>query len=1032
MIKKLIVFSLAYLLIQTFISPHVFAQQFGRNKIQYEHQQWEFIQSEHFDIYYYQGGQKLATFGAAVAESSYVTLSHLFNYELIERIPIVIYRSHNDFTETNISSQIVGESVGGFTEFFKNRVVLPFDGSYEQFRHVIHHELTHAVMLQFLYGAGAGSIIQGVSRGAPPLWFIEGLAEYTSIGWDTDSDMFVRDATRNGYLPPIPYLQAFLAYKGGQAVLKYIEETYGRQKITELLQRTKSTRNFEKAWRAALNEPLEDSSDKWLSYMRKKYWPDVALRKEPNEYGQRLTDHVKWGNFINNSPAVSPKGDRVAFLTDRTGYFDIYMVQATDKTNITRLASGQKKADLEELQWLRPGMSWSPDGNYLAFTARAAGEDALQIMHVDKKEIVAIHKFGLDGLFAPAWSPVSDEIAFVGVKDGHSDIYIYDRQTDQLRHVTNDIFTDLEPAWSPDGNDIAFVSDRKENVEPTELIGDIRIEDYDYHSTDIYIIHKDGSGMRRITDSPFNQTSPVWHPDGTYLLYVSDQSGVANIYYRDIQSGKETTLTNLISGSAQISWGIRSKRLAFTAFANGGYNIYLWADPFGVAKDTLPPPLTIYAQTFSKQEDRTNTTTFSREERDLITRTVQQTTDFSRFVFGRDFRRGIIDAQYQAIQPVRLQQSTIRDSSGEFKTNNYRIKFSIDNIGANAGYDPIYGFQGLTQMSLSDLLGNHQIVIGANLMQSLMNSDFYLSYQYLKPRTDWSVAGYQFVDLYATNFGSARFANRGISLQASYPISRFRRIDMDIQYVNISQKLLSYSFLPEISYNIIMPTLGYTSDNSIWAYYGPGSGARNHIGISASPKLGNDGKEFITGNFDFRHYYTIRKDYSLALRFAGGVSAGKNPTLFIMGGTENWINYKFERDINVFTLPDYFLSNWMTPLRGANYYELVGTRAALLNIEFRYPFIQYLIARFPIPVGFQNIRGVSFIDAGSAWTNDNAWRFSAKTSNGERYVKDIATGFGYGIRANVYIFLLKFDAAWRTDFNQTSKPIYYFSLGLDF
>ena len=173
---------LLFVLISLMIVEGVWGQQFGRNKVQYGDKDWKYIQSEHFDFYYYQGGRKLAEFAAAVAESSFSSLNELFNYNLIDRIPVIIYRSHNDFSETNTSPSALPESVGGFTEFLKNRVVLPFEGNYEQFRHVIHHELTHAVMLQFLYGAGPGSIISGISRMMPPLWFIEGLAEYTSIG----------------------------------------------------------------------------------------------------------------------------------------------------------------------------------------------------------------------------------------------------------------------------------------------------------------------------------------------------------------------------------------------------------------------------------------------------------------------------------------------------------------------------------------------------------------------------------------------------------------------------------------------------------------------------------------------------------------------------------------------------------------------------------------------------------------------------------------------------------------------------------
>jgi len=1018
-------------LLVLFLASAALGQQFGRNKVQYENKNWQYIQSEHFDFYYYEGGMRLAEFAAHVAESSYVSLNRVFNYKLIDRIPLIIYRSHNDFTETNTSSAVVDESVGGFTEFLKNRVVIPFDGSYEQFRHVIHHELTHAVMLQFLYGAGPGSIIKGVSRSAPPIWFIEGLAEFTSLGWDAESDMYVRDATQRGYLPPIPYLQAFLAYKGGQAVLVYLEETYGNQKLGELLQRTRTSRNFERAWESAVGEKLDESNKKWQRYMRQRYWPDVQDRKEPADYAQPLTDHVGWQNFVNNSPAVSPNGDQVAFLTDRNGYFDIYVVSAMDKKKVTKLISGQRKADLEELQWLRPGMSWSNDGNYLVFSSRSGGEDALNILDVKKKKIVDTFKFRMDGVFSPAWSPVSNEIAFIGVKQFHSDLYVFDKDAKKLRQITHDIYTDQDPAWSPDGRMIAFVSDRKDKINQAELSLENRIEHHDYHTDDIYLINADGSNLRRLTEAPTNETSPLWMQDADQLLYISDESGIANIYSHNLATGEKRALTNLLTGCAQLAAGYKSDRLVFTAFANGGYDIFIWPDPFFKIEGRVEPPLTAYAKRRSEGRQYLDLA-LEKEEADKVTQTVKRGQDFSNYIFGSSFKQGNINLAQNRFKNAMLDSAEFREGSGGFRSNDYRIKFTIDYLGANFGYDPIYGIYGLTQMYLSDVLGNHQIQIGADIAQTLENSDFLLSYQYLKRRMDFSLTGFQFVSYYATTFGTVRFAYRGLALNASYPLSRFQRIDGGLQYFNIAEENLSYNFITSEKIPVLMPMLSYTSDNSIWGYTGPIRGGRSYIGLSASPRVGNQGKEFVTGTFDIRKYFSIKQDYSFAFRLSGGASFGKNPNLFILGGTENWLNYRFYDNIQFSSISDYFLSDLVMPLRGASLYEMVGSRAALFNAEFRFPLIQYLIARFPLPLAFQNIQGIAFLDAGSAWEKDSSWRFTATRPDGSRYVRDIVTGFGYGIRLNVYYFILKFDAAWRTDFNGVSKPLYYYSIGLDF
>ena len=112
---------------------------FGKNKVQYTEFEWYYIQSDHFDIYFNIGGEYIANFTADVAESSYTQISKSFRYQITNRIPIIVYNSHNEFQQTNVVNSYLEEGIGGVTELFKNRVVLPFEGDYKKFRHVIHH-----------------------------------------------------------------------------------------------------------------------------------------------------------------------------------------------------------------------------------------------------------------------------------------------------------------------------------------------------------------------------------------------------------------------------------------------------------------------------------------------------------------------------------------------------------------------------------------------------------------------------------------------------------------------------------------------------------------------------------------------------------------------------------------------------------------------------------------------------------------------------------------------------------------------------
>ena len=114
------------------------AQYFGRNKVQYTNFDFKVIQTEHFDVYFYERERVAAMDAARMAERSYARLSKVLNHEFRERKPIILYASHSDFMQTN-ATQVGGEGTGGVTDFARNRAVMPFTGSYSDFEHVLMH-----------------------------------------------------------------------------------------------------------------------------------------------------------------------------------------------------------------------------------------------------------------------------------------------------------------------------------------------------------------------------------------------------------------------------------------------------------------------------------------------------------------------------------------------------------------------------------------------------------------------------------------------------------------------------------------------------------------------------------------------------------------------------------------------------------------------------------------------------------------------------------------------------------------------------
>jgi len=274
--------------------------QFGKNKVQYKVFKWKFLQTPHFDVYFYQGEESLAQFAAVVAESSLASLSRNLQYNISNRIPLVIFQSHNDFQQNNIIDQYMPEGVGGVTELFKNRVLVPFEGKFEMFRHVIHHELLHAFMNDMFYGGSIQNIISKNITLSIPNWFSEGMAEYQSLnGIDKAEDMYIRDAIINNYLPPIEYADGYMAYRAGQSFFAYLADFYGDFKLGELMNNIKSRGNVEAGFKETFKLNIEELSERWLKEMNRIYWSDSKTREEITDFSKNLTDHTKSG-FLKN------------------------------------------------------------------------------------------------------------------------------------------------------------------------------------------------------------------------------------------------------------------------------------------------------------------------------------------------------------------------------------------------------------------------------------------------------------------------------------------------------------------------------------------------------------------------------------------------------------------------------------------------------------------------------------------------------------------------------------------------------------
>ncbi len=1087
-------------IILTLLIVDVYAQEtyFGKNKVRYKDFDWDYIQTRHFDIHFYESAYPTAKFTATVLESAYVEVTRELNYKIQKRIPVFLYNSHNDFQQTNIISSLIGEGTGGFTEAFKNRIVIPFTGSYEVLRHVLHHELTHAVIYDMVYGNVFSSLLSRQRLFALPLWFAEGYAEYSSRhGWDYNSDMFVRDATINGYLAPPEYLGGFLAYKQGQAMVKYIAEKYGEEKLGKILMKGKIHLTMNKAMKYALGITMKDFWKDFSKEMKRRYWPEIAKRKETDEIAKQLTHAREDGSYFNEKPEFTPDGDHLAIFTDKSDYTEIVLISSENGTHVERLVKSQRTGDLESLHSYVSGISFSPDGRSLVFVAKSEGKEALFFYNVKKKKTYLKKRFDYYNIISPVWSPDGIKIAFSALKGNTRNLFVYNVDNDDVIQITEDRFDDVTPTWLKGSDGLIFSSDRshpqtnqiydKENIYVDK--GALLPGDFNYGKYNLFRVDFADKEVKPLDVGAGDNKYPRVSPDGKKVAFISNRNGIDNIYIGFLDTVQYYSLTDILTGVSSISWSPDGDNIAFSSFHQGAFDIFMLEELVPVGENGVltlsdfvtgeydllkkEDPNNILAKHKAKdttiqkpaketvadsESDSTavelaqvsDTTTSSEKENSdpEDEKTVRSTGIYDdEFVFVSDDKKSPLDSLMRDIAreedesglDIPLEEPTSFDSipglltNGEYEINEYKVKFTPDYVGGGFSYDTFFGLRGQSYFVFSDYLGNHQFYLATDLVNTIDQSNIQVYYFNNKKRTRLGFGIFHSKNFYidANDF---LFSDRFYGLQffASRPYSIFSRLEMSATHSFIDRQY--YDIVDNRSdrnSKVFTGNFSYVTDNIIWGITGPVNGRRAKISLSKGINLFDSNDiDYNSLEVDYRKYWHFNKTYSFAFRVSGGASSGKTPKLYFLGGTTNWIGNR-TLDASVYEVENLYFADIITPMRGLPYYGINGTRYGLINMEFRFPMIDYFAMRFPLPLIISRVQGAIFSDIGAAWFKN---RFKGGTSEGgEKRLQDIKTGFGFGMRANLGFLLLRYDLAWATDFAQISaKPTYYFSLGADF
>jgi Tol biopolymer transport system component len=904
-------FSIAALVCLLIITDQVTAQflYFGRNKVQYTDFQWHILKTEHFDIYYYPEMEELAERGAYFAEESYADLVNRFNFAVTRRIPLIFYSSHLHFQQTNVTPGHIPEGVGGFFEFLKGRVVIPSNGNLNQFRKVIQHELVHVFMHAKVYFVNKE---RGRFDGTyPPLWFVEGLAELWSSEWDSQGEMVIKDAVLNNYIVPLSEIYriygTYTMYKEGQAILEYISEHYGEEKILQFMEDIWRFNKFSEVFRFVTGKTYQQFDQEWLYYLKKKYYPHLKT----HDFSRMITQTIVREGY-NFKPAYYRDGEKehVVFVGNRTGYSNIYMtdiapVNHKNKKKLKTLIKGGRTSDFEAFHLFSSKIDVSTEG-VLAFSSKSGENDALYLYDIKTGDILQKYQWNdIVGIASPSFSPDGRRIVFSGLNfSGNKDLYILELKNDELTQLTNDFYDDAAPSFSPDGQKIAFSSDRT-------VYGD-------QWSYNLFIFDLNTSLIHYLTVGKHQDFTPVWSPDGNYVAFTSDRDSLKslNIWVADVSQSNYldvwvSTAHHPIVENAVSYYNVPIKQL--THFANAAF------DPEWLDNDRM---------CFSVFESGR----FEIRKLDGLQEKIHSTP-------VANVPAPLISQHFW--KPGKLAGQKV------LAKQKYKKDYDMDIAQTQVSQDPIWGTNGGALLAFTDLLGNDQYyVLLYNNAQSrddfLRSMNFAVSKLSLGKRTNFAYGIFRYSGRFFNFKDDFFYEDRaGGFFTLSYPFSHFKRFEFSTN--------LSYSDKDVTGFNrryawLTSNFISFIHDNSIWSYTGPIEGARYNISVGNTYDIRFSNVNYWTFMVDFRKYIRLAPSLTYASRYLGLFNEGKESRWFYLGGS------------------------W--DMRGYDRWSIRGEKVVFTSHELRFPFIDYLGIKFPfLSMVFPGIRGALFFDAGNAWNS---------------------------------------------------------------
>ncbi len=1058
---------------------------FGKNRVQYKDFTWFYYPGEHFDVYYYIGGEKLAQYVLMSAERSLPGIESFFNYKMDDRLQVLSYLNLSEFRQSNIG--ITGDdqfNIGGAAKIMGNKMFTYFEGDHARMDNQIRESLARVVFNQMMYGGDWKDVIKSSTLLSIPYWYQEGVIALASQGSLNESETFVKDLIRHRKFKSFNHFEGHEARLVGQAFWAYINEVYGSSVIPNVLYMAQAGRNVDSGFLYILGMSMEELSADFIRFYSEKNnssreelpfdkpqpsaGDKLALRqwkKEQKQMGDLPVRYKKKYRYSQFTP--SPDGERLAYVTNELGQYRIWIYDFNTRKNKCILKRSHRLARITDDTF--PILAWHPSGEILTYVFERRDNPWLGHYSLEEKSHTQKELFRIEKVLDIEYSKDGKKIAMSAANRGQSDLFLYQVIGNNQEQLTNDIWDDLNPRFVDNDTRLVFASNRSDDTLRNKV-------DVDVYPTnkDIYLfnIEHRSNRLERLTNTPdVDEGHPS--PYGVKLYtYLSNKSGFYNRYLSTIDSVISAIDTAIHYRYFTTTHSLSNFNRDLQGYSmNGSSGAYI-----NYYHRLLQPQVVLGNRQMDNYviddpwQQPTDTDSKIPNAKGLV---LSKDTIYRGYV---DIRNYIFEDEKGTTTKADNRQWQVGQSKAKVDSitagfnlpasRNYRLNFATDyiitqlnNSFTNQFYQNLTnpssmtpGVSAFTKFGASDLFEDYKLVGGFRLSIDLSSIDFAASFEDLKSRWDKK---YTFLRQSSSSneglLGTEIYRNQThmFIYQVRYPFNevlglRMSGIGRYDTRVRLSNELPSLMAKNTYHFNIGLKA-ELVWDNTISKGLNLFNGTRGKIWIERyqRPDEWSKRTDINVVGLDWRHYERIHRDIIFASRISGASAFGYKSIVHYLGGVDNWMFQKVDNSFPSADSSKYAYQAFAGPMRGFFVNSRSGNNVVMASAEVRVPVFKYFM-RKPIKSDFiENFQIVTFFDAGCAWTgrspyslenvfNKNVLERGPITLTVENNREPIIYGYGFGVRSRLLGYFVRADWAWGVDDGKVLPRVFYLSLNLDF